>query len=82
MNILLIADPHLPVTLDSYGGAKRIVALYAEESSRLGHRVDLLAGPGSEYLGAGYTYTMHLESVSEPRLSQDTLPTAECVGSS
>ena len=47
MRILLIADPHIPVPPTHYGGAERIVALYAEEFSRLGHRVHLMAGEGS-----------------------------------
>jgi len=51
MNILLIADPHLPVPPDYYGGAERIVALYAEAFSRLGHKVHLMAGLGSKNYG-------------------------------
>lgn len=51
MKILLIADPHIPVPPTHYGGAERVVALYAEEFSRLGHRVDLLAGSGSKSFG-------------------------------
>lgn len=51
MNILLIADPHIPVPPSHYGGAERIVALYAEEFARLGHRVNLLAGAGSRSFG-------------------------------
>lgn len=51
MKILMIADPHIPVPPSHYGGAERIVALYAEEFSRLGHRVDLMAGPGSKAFG-------------------------------
>lgn len=51
MNILLISDPHIPVPPSHYGGAERIVALYAQEFSRLGHRIHLLAGPGSRGYG-------------------------------
>lgn len=51
MNILLIADPHIPVPPTLYGGAERIVALYAQEFVRLGHHVDLFAGPGSRAFG-------------------------------
>ncbi|CAK6696967.1 glycosyltransferase [Synechococcus sp. CBW1107] len=47
MRILLIADPHIPVPPSHYGGAERIVHLYAQEFARLGHAVHLLAGPGS-----------------------------------
>lgn len=51
MKILLIADPHIPVPPSHYGGAERVVALYADEFARLGHRVDLMAGPGSKAYG-------------------------------
>lgn len=51
MKILLIADSVVPVPPVHYGGAERIVALYAEEFSRLGHCVDLMAGPGSRACG-------------------------------
>jgi len=51
MRILIIADPVIPVPPSHYGGAERIVALYAQEVARLGHRVDLLAGPGSRSYG-------------------------------
>ncbi len=53
MNILLIADPHIPVPPTHYGGAERIVHLYAQEFARLGHRVGLMAGSGSHDYGAG-----------------------------
>ncbi|WP_411875734.1 glycosyltransferase family 4 protein [Vulcanococcus limneticus] len=56
MKILLIADSHIPVPPSHYGGAERIVALYAQEFSRLGHHVDLLAGPGSR----GYGGKLHI----------------------
>lgn len=55
MNILLIADPHLPVPPLRYGGAERVAALYAAELARLGHRVDLLAAAGSRSYG-GHLY--------------------------
>jgi len=47
MKILFIADPKISVPPKYYGGAERIVALYADEFSRLGHVVDLMAGPKS-----------------------------------
>jgi glycosyltransferase involved in cell wall biosynthesis len=47
MKILLIMDPGIPVPPLKYGGIERIVALLADEYSRLGHQVTLLAGPGS-----------------------------------
>ena len=65
MNILLIADPHLPVPPLRYGGAERVAALYAAELSRLGHRVDLLAAPGSRPYG-GHLYSHRAPSASWP----------------
>lgn len=56
MKILMIADPIIPVPPSHYGGAERIVALFALEFSRLGHRVNLLAGPGSH----GYGGRLHI----------------------
>lgn len=70
MRILIIADPYVPVPPKHYGGAERVVALYAQEFARVGHRVDLVAGAGSRsiagqlhlhrapsksYLNRGYT---------------------------
>ncbi|MCP9884169.1 glycosyltransferase family 4 protein [Synechococcus sp. ATX 2A4] len=51
MKILLIADPLIPVPPKHYGGTERIVALYAEEFSRLGHEVNLMAAQGSKSFG-------------------------------
>lgn len=51
MKILLIADPLIPVPPTHYGGAERIVHLYAQEFARLGHTVHLLAGAGSRSYG-------------------------------
>jgi glycosyltransferase involved in cell wall biosynthesis len=51
MRILLIADPLIPVPPKHYGGTERIVALYAEEFSRLGHEVNLIAAEGSQSFG-------------------------------
>jgi glycosyltransferase involved in cell wall biosynthesis len=65
VNILLIADPHLPVPPLRYGGAERVAALYAAELSRLGHRVDLLAAPGSRPYG-GHLYSHRAPSASWP----------------
>ncbi|MCT0229485.1 glycosyltransferase [Synechococcus sp. CS-1324] len=53
MNILLIADPHIPVPPTQYGGTERIADLYARELNRLGHRISLMAGIGSRDYGGG-----------------------------
>ncbi|PJJ79458.1 glycosyltransferase family 4 protein [Mucilaginibacter auburnensis] len=51
MNILLIMDPGIPVPPLQYGGHERLVYMFAEEYTRLGHHVTLLAGPGSKISG-------------------------------
>lgn len=48
MRILLVMDPDLPVPPPLYGGHERLVAMFIEEYSRLGHEVTLLAGPNSK----------------------------------
>jgi glycosyltransferase involved in cell wall biosynthesis len=48
MQILIIADPHIPIPPKLYGGAERIAHLLAQEFVRQGHRVSLIAGPGSQ----------------------------------
>lgn len=63
MNILLIADPHIPVPPSHYGGAERIVHLYAQEFARLGHSVHLMAGPGSQAYG-GRLHVHHAPSLA------------------
>ena len=58
MRILLIVDPDNPVPPTHYGGTERVADLLAHEWSRLGHIVDLLAGPGSIH----YSGRLHLHS--------------------
>jgi len=48
MKILLIMDPDLPVPPPLYGGHERLVAMFIEEYTRLGHEVTLLGGPNSK----------------------------------
>lgn len=57
MNCLVIADPKIPVPPHHYGGAERIVAQLCAGLQQRGHRVDLLAGPGSRAFGG--TLTIH-----------------------
>ncbi len=55
MNILLnIPDSRLPV--QNYGGTQRVVWYLAKELRRMGHRVTLLAAPGSE---CGFAEVVH-----------------------
>jgi glycosyltransferase involved in cell wall biosynthesis len=56
MRILLIVDPDNPVPPIHYGGTERVADLLAQEWSRRGHIVDLLAGAGSR----GYSGRLHL----------------------
>lgn len=51
MRILFVVDPRIPVPPRDYGGIERIVAALASEMQSLGHRVDLIAGPGSQSFG-------------------------------
>ncbi|RZA00804.1 MAG: glycosyltransferase family 4 protein [Sphingobacteriaceae bacterium] len=56
MNILLIMDPGIPVPPLLYGGHERLVYLFANEYTRLGHTVTLLAGPDSHCDGSTVTF--------------------------
>ena len=56
MRILLIVDPDNPVPPIHYGGTERVADLLAQEWSRRGHIVDLLAGAGS----SRYSGRLHL----------------------
>jgi glycosyltransferase involved in cell wall biosynthesis len=51
MRILVIADPHIPVPPRQYGGTERMVAFFCEEMRQRGHRIHLLAAPGSRSYG-------------------------------
>jgi glycosyltransferase involved in cell wall biosynthesis len=51
MRILFIVDPKIPVPPREYGGIERIAAALCTEMRSLGHRVDLIAGPGSQSFG-------------------------------
>lgn len=55
MNILMIADPHIPVPPVNYGGIERNVDLMSRGLVKRGHRVHLMAGPGSRDYGGGLT---------------------------
>ena len=56
MRILLIMDPGLSVPPKLYGGHERLVYLFAEEYTKLGHEVTLLAGPNSHCGGTTVTF--------------------------
>jgi glycosyltransferase involved in cell wall biosynthesis len=53
--ILMIADPMLPVPPKYYGGTERGINLMCEWLVKRGHRVHLMAGPGSKDYGGGLT---------------------------
>jgi len=56
MRILIIVDPDHPVPPVFYGGIERVADLFAAEFTRLGHTVDLLAGPGSRRYASGQLF--------------------------
>ena len=56
MRILLIMDPGIPVPPKQYGGHERLVHMFAEEYTKLGHDVSLLAGPDSQINGKVYKF--------------------------
>lgn len=56
MKILLINDPGIPVPPKLYGGIERIVCQLANEYTKLGHEVTLLAGPDSYCDGKTLTF--------------------------
>lgn len=51
MKVLLIMDPGIPVPPEQYGGHERLVYMFAQEYTKLGHEVTLLAGPDSKITG-------------------------------
>jgi len=51
VNVLIIADPHIPIPPIGYGGVERIVAALCQGLADRGHIVDLIAGPGSRRYG-------------------------------
>lgn len=56
MKILLINDPGIPVPPKLYGGIERVVFQLANEYTRLGYDVTLLAGPDSYCNGKTITF--------------------------
>ncbi|MGN7986690.1 glycosyltransferase [Pedobacter sp. 22226] len=56
MKILLIMDPGISVPPPKYGGHERLVYMFAEEYTALGHEVELLAGPNSKISGKNYSF--------------------------
>ncbi|QKJ30446.1 glycosyltransferase family 4 protein [Mucilaginibacter mali] len=65
MKILLIMDPGISVPPKFYGGHERLVYLFAEEYTRMGHEVTLLAGPDSYC--SGRTVTFGINSLQRPK---------------
>jgi glycosyltransferase involved in cell wall biosynthesis len=56
MRVLLIMDPGIAIPPTQYGGHERLVHIFAEEYSKLGHKVSLLAGPESKISGKVYAF--------------------------
>lgn len=56
MRILLVMDPGIAVPPAGYGGHERLVYLFAEEYTRMGHHVTILAGPDSYCSGKTVTF--------------------------
>lgn len=56
MRILLIMDPGIPVPPATYGGHERLVYMFAEQYSKMGHEVSLLAGPDSKISCRNYEF--------------------------
>lgn len=56
MRILLLMDPGIPVPPTTYGGHERLVYMFAETYTKLGHKVSLLAGPTSKISGRIYSF--------------------------
>jgi glycosyltransferase involved in cell wall biosynthesis len=68
MRILLIMDPGIPVPPALYGGHERLVYLFAEEYTRLGHEVTILAGPDSHC--SGKTVTFGINDLSRGKIQR------------
>lgn len=51
MRILVIADPHVPVPPQHYGGTERVCHMMCQGLAASGHTVDLIAGAGSQRYG-------------------------------
>ena len=73
MKILLIMDPGLPVPPSLYGGIERIVFMLANEYTRLGHELTLLAGPGSYCNGTTITFGINKAERSSVQKSKEIL---------
>jgi glycosyltransferase involved in cell wall biosynthesis len=49
-------DPGIPIPPPLYGGHERLVYMFAEEYTKMGHEVSLLAGPNSNISGNVHTF--------------------------
>lgn len=73
MKILLIINPGIPVPPSLYGGIERVVFLLAEEYSRLGHEVTLIAGPESRCSGKTITFGVNKSHKTRVQSFKETL---------
>jgi glycosyltransferase involved in cell wall biosynthesis len=56
LRILVIADPHLPVPPQHYGGTERVAGLVCQQLQTLGHTVDLIGAKGSTCYGGQLSF--------------------------
>lgn len=61
-------DPGIPVPPVQYGGHERLVYLFAEEYIKMGHKVTILAGPGSHC--SGTTIAFGTNDLNRPSLQR------------
>jgi glycosyltransferase involved in cell wall biosynthesis len=66
-------DPGIPVPPLLYGGHERLVHLFANEYTRLGHQVTLLAGPESSCNGTTITYGVNDLDRSKKQRNKEVL---------
>lgn len=73
MKILLIMDPGIPVPPKLYGGHERLVFMFADAYRKLGHEVNLLAGPDSGIDGETFSFGVNDLNRSKTQKSKELL---------
>jgi len=72
-------DPGIPVPPEYYGGIERIVYLLAETYQQMGHKVTLLAGPGSYCSGHTITFGINKHNRSKYQRIKELLLVWACL---